>query len=331
MKILNFGIAELHLPLKVNWKLSRNETTEKVNLILCLEYQGRHFFGEVAFNVRYGETFKNSFDQFHLFSRKLEKQSLSEGLLLLKEADINNSLKCGFEQCLLKAICLEQRISVHEFFSLAKPEPISTFFTIPIMPLEQIPLYYKNNNLDRYKGIKLKVNRTDAYNLIKKTCSNLGPSQQLLVDANEAFESGQELIDLMMTVKDMPILCFEQPFPKELHEENLKVTEKKIFPLMADESIEDIAHFDHLKSGFDYINVKTMKTGGLVRAVEIIKEAKEHNLKVMMGCMIETSLSMSYSWEISSLVDIFDFDGPLLLKKDPYEFMIPEYLDLESF
>ena len=77
-------------------------------------------------------------------------------------------------------------------------------------------------------------------------------------------------------------------------------------------------------------NIKLQKCAGMNNAIKLIKEARKYNLKVMLGCMIETSLGISHALRMASLCDYIDLDGSLLLKNDPYNFILEKngYLNL---
>ena len=87
---------------------------------------------------------------------------------------------------------------------------------------------------------------------------------------------------------------------------------------MADESIEDVGDFKSLSEQFHAINIKLMKTGSLIKARDLLLEAKAHHLKTMIGCMIETTVGISYGMLYSGMVDFVDLDGFLLVKDEPF-------------
>jgi L-alanine-DL-glutamate epimerase-like enolase superfamily enzyme len=96
------------------------------------------------------------------------------------------------------------------------------------------------------------------------------------------------------------------------------VKKLQLFPLMADESVCDEANFEEITQQFDYVNMKLMKAGGYLNGLHIINEAKAHNLKTMVGCMVETSLGISSAWHLCSLTNYADLDGYLIVKEEPF-------------
>lgn len=116
----------------------------------------------------------------------------------------------------------------------------------------------------------------------------------------------------------------EQPFAANNKDAYLSTKGRCPFEVMADESIEDDADFTELSQMFDSINIKLMKTGGYQKALSLIKEGKKHKMKVMLGCMIESSLGISNALRLGGLADYFDLDGALLVKNDPFEGLLKE-------
>jgi L-alanine-DL-glutamate epimerase-like enolase superfamily enzyme len=89
-------------------------------------------------------------------------------------------------------------------------------------------------------------------------------------------------------------------------------------PIIADEAVKTAADIPKLATAYDGINIKLMKAGGLQEAMRMIHLAKAFNMKIMLGCMIESSVAISAAAQLSPLVDWADLDGNLLLKEDPF-------------
>ena len=89
-------------------------------------------------------------------------------------------------------------------------------------------------------------------------------------------------------------------------------------PFYADESVHRAADIPALAGAFDGINIKLMKCGGIAEALRMIAVARAHGMKIMLGCMIESSVAITAAAHLSPLVDTADLDGNLLLESDPY-------------
>jgi L-alanine-DL-glutamate epimerase-like enolase superfamily enzyme len=117
----------------------------------------------------------------------------------------------------------------------------------------------------------------------------------------------------------MNIELIEQPFPSSMQEEYKELKKHSKYKLLADESIEDVGDFSDLSSQFHAVNIKLMKTGSLIKARDLLLEAKRHQLTAMMGCMIETTIGISYGMLFGGLVEYVDLDGFLLIKDEPFK------------
>lgn len=136
------------------------------------------------------------------------------------------------------------------------------------------------------------------------------------VDANAAW-SVEETIANAITLKTLGVEFIEQPLPIEDWEGMKKVYEKSVLPLIADESCQKTEDIEKCHQYFHGVNIKLMKCGGFTPALQMIKSAKKLGLKVMVGCMTESSIGISSIAHLLPLLDYVDMDGALLLAKDP--------------
>lgn len=316
----NWTIEKKHLPLKFTWKISRNTSDFKDNFIIGFKSDGISGLGEVAPNIRYGEThdlIEEHFLKFKSVISNNEIKNIIELQNVLAPLKLCHSLKFGIESAFVETLAKAQNKSVHEFFDLAKPEEIHTSFSIPIMNREELKSFiepYKN-----FKSLKVKVNKETALETLLelKKITN----QKLRIDGNESWDNVTELLHFLDQIKDMPVEFLEQPMPARLKDEYKILKKSSPFLVIADESIEDHANFDELSEQFDGINIKLMKTGSYLTAINLLKEARRREMVTMIGCMVETSLGINCAYELSSLATFLDLDGFLLLKNDPYKIL----------
>jgi L-alanine-DL-glutamate epimerase-like enolase superfamily enzyme len=111
----------------------------------------------------------------------------------------------------------------------------------------------------------------------------------------------------------------EQPLPESRIEETRELRRSSPLPLIADESVHDAADVPRLAGAFDGVNVKLAKCGGIAPALRLIAAARAHGMKVLLGCMIESSLGIAAALAVAPLADWIDLDGHLLLAADPFE------------
>ncbi|MDP8952748.1 MAG: dipeptide epimerase, partial [Actinomycetota bacterium] len=141
----------------------------------------------------------------------------------------------------------------------------------------------------------------------------------LWVDANEAF-APDEAPSVALELKEMGIGMVEQPVPASAGPEAMRAVTKAVRPLpvIADEGAVNAGDVPALAGCVSGVNVKLTKCGGIRRALEQIHTARACGMRVMLGCMVETSLGIAAAAQLSSLVDFVDLDGAMLLADDPY-------------
>ncbi|MBX9851523.1 MAG: dipeptide epimerase [Cytophagaceae bacterium] len=314
--MLNWDIQERKLDLKYNWKISRNESFHKINLFVEVsdgKYKG---LGEIAPNIRYGETpelIKSQFENFKKLSGNII--SLEELTTCLNEIQVCNSLRFGIESSYIDFFLQNTQQDFFSYFKINQPGKIFTSYTIPIIPPGDVKEFIGTHHLTRFKSLKIKVN-TRGLDLIKEVAKYY--KGFLIVDANEAWTDPDDHLKFMEKLKKYPIEFIEQPFPHTLFEEYVYLKSRSPFPVMGDESITNEADFNLLKQQFHGVNVKLMKAGSIVNGIKMLQEARRHNLLTMIGCMIETTLGISVGMKLCGLVDYADLDGFFVIDEEPF-------------
>ena len=314
---MRIHLEKKHLDLKVNWKLSRNQTTFKENFIVKLETDWGEFRSEIAPNIRYGETPATIESQFTLWAATTAVSNiLNAGLLEveLNKTKLFHSLRFGIESAFLHAFAAKENKSLSQFLNLPNVVPVATSFSMPITPISEIRDYLKP--LSRFESLKIKVDSDTGLEMLKEIHSLT--SVKLRVDANEGWKDFDQFMKFHESLKGMNIELIEQPFPSTMGEEYKELKKRTPYIILADESIEDVGDFSELSAQFHAVNIKLMKTGSLIKARDLIHSAKTHGMKAMIGCMIETSIGISYGMLFGGMVDYVDLDGFLLVKDEPF-------------
>lgn len=312
---MKLWLEKIHLDLKVNWKLSRNQTTFKENFIVHFETLIGNFRSEIAPNIRYGETLENIEAEFARWKTsvdltQLSLSSLTEILMPLKL----HSLRFGVESVCLSFLATRENKSLTAFLGLDKPVPVATSFSMPIIPVNEIEDYLKP--LTRFQSLKIKVNAESGKEMLQEIKKHT--NARLRVDANEGWKNLDDFIRFQESLDGMNIELIEQPFPSVMIEEYKELKKHTPYKLLADESIEDVGNFSELAKQFHAVNIKLMKTGSLVKARDFLLDAKKHGMEAMMGCMIETTIGISYGMLFGGMVEYVDLDGFLLIKDEPF-------------
>lgn len=311
-----WNIEEKKLPLKFTWKISRNSSDEKINLFIKLSDSGIDAFGEIAPNIRYGETVDSILEQFDDFKNKYNPEILNidEFTSFIDSLNLFHSLRFGLESAYINLLCKKQNITPAQYFNLELPGEIPTSFSVPIVDISDIKDFV--SSLKRFKSLKIKVNAETGLEMVNEVVRYT--DQKLRIDGNEAWNDVNELIAFIEKIKDYNIEFIEQPMPSKLVEEYKYLKPLCPFDLIADESIEDKGDYTELKQQFHGVNMKLMKAGGYINGLKILNQARKNNLKTMIGCMIETSLGIYSAYNLSKNVDYLDLDGFLIIKDDPF-------------
>lgn len=306
--------------MKFLWKISRGSLVLKETFFVVLSDGPATFLGEVSPNTRYGNTpevIRKDFARFQAAcaaENKLPLMTLAEFDAWLDSLNLCNTLRFGVEAAWIhwKAASTGTRIAT--LLGLPPITEVETSFSVPIMETEKLAEFIRP--LHRFKSLKIKVDRATGLDTLL-TVSKI-TQQPLRIDGNEDWTDPDELLRFVEGLKGMNVEFLEQPMPSGMTQAYQGVLPRIPWPLIADESIEDRADFQVLKTQFSGVNIKLMKTGGLLRAIHLLQSARSHGMKTMLGCMVETSVGISAAMHLCSLVDYPDLDGFLLLREDPF-------------
>ena len=191
----------------------------------------------------------------------------------------------------------------------------STSYTIGI----DTPEVVREKTLEaagRFNVLKVKVGLDSDYEMIRTIRSVT--SVPLVVDANQGWKDRSKALDEISWLKEQGVLMVEQPLPVGAIDDTAWLTERSPLPIFADESVQRLRDVPALKGVFNGINIKLMKCTGMREAYKMITLARALDMKVMIGCMTETSCAVSAAAQLSPLVDFADLDGNLLISNDRF-------------
>lgn len=313
---MKFELEKIKLDLKVNWKLSRNETLFKENFIFKILNENQTYCGEIAPNIRYHETIEKIEQDFDHFLKDYESSDDISSFLYSK--NYSHSFQFAVESAFVHLNSELGNCTVSGYLGLDAPRPILTSYSIPIMEEKELKDYIQK--IERFKFIKVKVNKENAAHFVKTIANQT--QVPLRIDGNEAWADLDSYLKFEKEIQEINVQFIEQPFAANMVDEYIALKPLSRFEIMGDESIEQNVDFSLISKQFHSINVKLMKAGGYSKAIELLTNAREYGLKTMLGCMIETSLGISSAIHLSSLADYFDLDGSLLIKNDPFNLII---------
>ncbi len=187
-----------------------------------------------------------------------------------------------------------------------------TSFTLGIDTPEM--LIKKIQEGDHYKILKVKLNGEDDRSIINTIRNHT--DKPIAIDVNQGWKIKEHALEMIEWLSDKNVLFIEQPLPKENLDDAYWLFQRSALPLFADESVQRYSDVELIKNCFHGINIKLMKCTGMQEAYKMINWALTHQLKILIGCMSETSCAISAAAQLSPFADYADLDGCLLMKND---------------
>jgi L-Ala-D/L-Glu epimerase / N-acetyl-D-glutamate racemase len=303
---LNIEAREEIWPLKEVFRISRGSRTEAQVVVVTLsdgEQVGR---GEAVPIKRYKQSTASVLAEIESVKsqKNLDRDKLHE---LLSPGATRNALDCALWD-------LEAKRSGKRVWELANIpiiQQVETSFTISLDTPEKMAAAAKAAATRPILKLKLGGDRFDLARV--ESVREAAPNPRLLIDANESW-SPEHYRKIVPALKELGVELIEQPFPAAA-DEVLESLHHPI-PLCADESCHTTAELPRLKNCYEVINVKLDKTGGLTEALRLCQRARESGFKLLIGCMVGTSLGMAPARLLASEAEWVDLDGPLLLARD---------------
>lgn len=168
-----------------------------------------------------------------------------------------------------------------------------------------------------FKVIKMKLGRENDEELIRtvRALSDL----PLYVDANQGWNDRKKAIDKIYWLHEQGVHLIEQPMDRNDVDGNAWLTERSPIPIIADEAVQRLANLQDIHGAYHGINIKLMKSAGLYEGHRMIQEARKLKMKVLIGCMSETSCATLAGMALAPLCDWADLDGPALTTNNPFQ------------
>ena len=201
----------------------------------------------------------------------------------------------------------------HRMLGLNPEKTPNTTYTIGIDTDEMVKLKTREV-AGQFKILKVKLGTPRDREMIRaiREVSDL----PIAVDVNQGWKNKKKALDEIFWLKEQGIVMVEQPMPKEMPEANAWLTERSPLPTFADEAIQRLKDIPAIKGAYTGINIKLMKCTGMREAWKMMNYARAEGMKVMIGCMTETSCAIAAAAQLSPTVDFADLDGNLLIAND---------------
>ena len=308
------------LELRHAFTIATSSRTSTPDVLVEVEADGHIGYGEASMPPYLGE----SPDTAAAFLRRVDLSrctSPDQLPAVLRTIDAlapgNPAAKAAVDIALHDWMGKKLGISLHRLWGINPAKAPVTSFTIGIDTPEIVR--QKTREAAPYKILKVKLGR--GHDLDRQLIESIRSvtDKPITVDANQGWTDREESLRMAEWLAARGVVFVEQPMPKDRPDDTAWLRERSPLPLIADESCQRLSDISRLCGVFDGINIKLMKCTGLHEAREMIALARSLGLKVMLGCMTETSCAISAAAQLSPLVDWADLDGALLIANDPFE------------
>ena len=273
--------------------------------------------GEAAPSARYGETKDQVIKQLHCIDEVPdESMSVEEGDKWCSDHSGGiNALQAALSTAWLDWWTQKEKVCLADYFKSEKENMPLTSFTISIGDLNLIPQKIAEAAPYQVLKIKLGLGKQDDQQIIKLI--RMETDKLIRVDANEGWdlETG---IAMCKWLADHHVEFVEQPFKADNLHDTAALRKKSPLPLIADENSIIAANIPDIAHAFDGINIKLMKCASLLEGKRMIDAARNYDLQIMLGCMVESSVGITAAAHLAPQVDYADLDGNLLIDNDPY-------------
>jgi L-alanine-DL-glutamate epimerase-like enolase superfamily enzyme len=290
-------------PVAGSFNISRGSRREAVVVVATVSdgrYAGR---GEATPYARYGESVEGVVADIQAAGASLTDRAALQGSMRAGAA--RNALDCALFDLEAK----RSRRRVHELAGLPAPAPLTTVYTIS---LDEPAAMAGKAAACGMPVLKIKLGGPGDVARLRAVRA-ARPDSRIVVDANEGW-SADDLGMMLAECADAGVELVEQPLP-EGKDEALRGIQRSV-PVCADESMHTRADLPRLASLYDAVNIKLDKAGGLTEALAVRDAARALGLKVMVGCMLASSLAMAPAFLVAQGADWVDLDAPLLLAAD---------------
>lgn len=317
---LNLSFKPYELKLRHSFNLAKYSRTTTPDVLVQLEYDGIIGYGEASMPPYLGESvasvtaFLSSLD-LSQFTDPFRIEEIHE--YLDSVAPDNRAAKASVDIALHDLLGKIMGQPWYKIWGLSPEKAPDTSFTIGIDTAEVVRK--KVDEAEPYNVLKVKMGLDNDKELVEIICSKT--DRPICVDANQGWNSKEQALEMCHWLAERNCLFVEQPMPKEMIDETAWVRERSPLPIIADEFLQRLPDVRRAAEAYDGINIKLMKSTGMHEAYKMAVLAKSLGMKVMLGCMTETSCAVSAASQLAPMVDWADLDGNLLIANDCFDGM----------
>ena len=303
------------LPLAHVFTISRESITSQPTLVVELESDGIRGYGEATSNKYYGFTIERMARDLDLVRPRLEAaspldpESLWSALHPVLADD--PFAQCALDQAAWDLCGKIRRMQTYELWGLTADSVPASNYTIGIDDIDV--MVAKMQEFDGWPIYKIKLGTERDLEIVRSLRKHT--TAAFRVDANCGWTADQTIANAPV-LRELGVEFIEQPLPADRWEDMQRVYRESALPIIADESCIVESDVERCAGYFHGINIKLVKCGGLTPARRMISKAAQLGLKVMCGCMTESTVGISAIAQLLPLLDYVDMDGAVLLAKD---------------
>ena len=315
---MRLSFTPYELQLRHAFNLAKSSRTTTPDVLVRIEYEGFTGYGEASMPPYLGE----SIDSVCRFLSKVDLGQFSDPFRLedilayIDSIDKDN-----------RAAKASIDIALHDLLGKIMGQP---WYKIWGLNPERTPLTSFTIGIDTEEVVRQKVEEAHPYKVLKvkmgldndratiETIRSM-TDRPICVDVNQGWDSKEHALEMIHWLKERGCLFVEQPMPKEMIDDTAWLRERSPLPIIADEAFQRLPDITRFKGVYDGINIKLMKSTGMHEAYKMITLARALDMKVMIGCMTETSCAVTAAAQLSPLVDWADLDGNLLISNDCFD------------
>lgn len=309
-------VFQFDLPLRHTFRISHESRTVQPTMIVRLrDDQGNEGYGEATVTTYYGVSMEGMLTAMERVRPWLETYEFTEPAFFYAELEQrlphDSFVRCALDMAANDLWARRSGKPLYAMWGLDPTQAPTTSYTIGMAPIEEMVAKMQDKPWPLYK---VKLGTDHDLEIMRRLRAHTDAIFR--VDANTAW-TAQQTITYAHELKSLGVEFIEQPQPADAWADHLTAHEESVLPIIADESCHVEADVARCANHFTGINIKLVKCGGLTPARRMIQHARELGLKVMMGCMTESSVGISAIAHIAPMLDYVDMDGALLLAKDP--------------
>lgn len=315
---MKLSFEPYELKLRHAFNLAKFSRTTTPDVLVKLELDGITGYGEASMPPYLGE----SVESVTKFLSQLDLGQFKDPFRIAEiheymdsVAPDNRAAKASVDIALHDLLGKIMQQPWYKIWGLSPEKAPNTSFTIGIDTADVVR--QKVEEASPYKVIKVKMGLDNDKELVEIIRSKT--DVPICVDANQGWNNKEKALEMCHWLAERNCIFVEQPFEKQYIDETAWLRERSPLPIVADEFMQRLPDVRRAAEAYDGINIKLMKSTGLYEAHQMAHLAKSLGMKVMLGCMTETSCAVTAAAQLAPMVDWADLDGNLLIANDPFD------------